>query len=59
LWGGYVSANVSWQLDESWSVMGGVQYQNLGTYRHSFNGQQVELDLSNSFFIAVGLGYSF
>lgn len=35
------------------------QYQNLGTYQHSFGGRQVEVDLRNSIFVTLGLGYSF
>ena len=59
LWGGYLSANVSWQLSEHWSAEGGVQYQYLGTYEHNFGGQAMQLDLSKSVFITIGLGYSF
>ena len=59
LWGGYLSAKVSWQLSERWSAEGGVQYQYLGTYEHNFGGQVVQLDLSKSMFITIGLGYSF
>jgi YD repeat-containing protein len=59
LWGGYLSAKVSWQLSERWSAEGGVQYQYLGTYEHNFGGQVMQLDLSKSVFITVGLGYSF
>jgi hypothetical protein len=59
LWGGYVSAKVAWQLSEHWSAEGGVQYQYLGTYEHNFGGQVMQLDLSKSVFITIGLGYSF
>jgi hypothetical protein len=59
LWGGYLSAKVSWQLSKRWSAEGGVQYQYLGTYEHNFGGQVMQLDLSKSVFITVGLGYSF
>jgi hypothetical protein len=59
LWGGYLSAKVSWQLSERWSAEGGVQYQYLGTYEHNFGGQAMQLDLSKSVFITIGLGYSF
>ena len=59
LWGGYLSAKVSWQLSNRWSAEGGVQYQYLGTYEHTFGGQVMQLDLSKSVFITVGLGYSF
>jgi hypothetical protein len=59
LWGGYLSAKVSWQLSERWSAEGGVQYQYLGTYEHNFGGQVMQLDLSKSVFITIGLGYRF
>jgi YD repeat-containing protein len=59
LGGGYLSAQVSWQLSEHWSAAGGVQYQCLGTYEHNFGGQAMQLDLSKSVFITIGLGYSF
>jgi YD repeat-containing protein len=59
LWGGYLSAKVSWQLSERWSAEGGVQYQYLGTYDHNYGGQAMQLDLSKSVFITIGLGYSF
>src|ERR1051325_8280904 len=59
LWGGFVSANLSWRRGEHWDLSGGIQYQDLGRYRHSFAGQTVELDLRNSIFLRVGVGYSF
>jgi hypothetical protein len=59
LWGGYVAANLSVQLHKNWSAVGGVQYQNLGTYEHSFGGRRVELDLSHSFFVTLGVSCSF
>jgi len=59
LCGGYLSAQLSWQLSEHWSAEGGVQYQCLGTYEHNFGGQGMQLDLSKSVFITIGLGYSF
>ena len=59
LLGGYVGANVSWRFSEHWSAVGGAQYQNLGTYNHTFGSQRVQLDLSNSVFLMLGLGYSF
>jgi hypothetical protein len=59
LWGGYLSAKVSWQLSERWSAEGGVQYQYLGTYEHNYGGQVMQLDLSQSVFLTIGLGYRF
>lgn len=59
IWGGYVGAAVAWQLSDQWSAVGGVQYQNLGTYRKSFGGRQVEVDFQNSIFVTLGLTYCF
>ena len=59
LWGGYVAANVFWRLDEHWSAAGSLQYQNLGNYEHNFGTRKVEVDLSNSLFITIGLSYDF
>lgn len=59
LWGGYVSAAVTWYLSERWSLAGGAQYQTLGDYEHSFGGRKVEVDLNNSWFVTFGLSYKF
>lgn len=59
LLGGYASAKATWHLSERWSLDGGVQFQSLGVYNHSLGGRKVELDLSKSIFIVIGLGYSF
>jgi len=42
-----------------WSVVGGVQYQNLGIYRHNFGARQAEVDLSNSIFVTIGISRTF
>jgi len=59
LWGGYLSAKISWQFSERWSAEGGVQYQYLGTYQHNYGGQVMQLDLSKSIFLTLGLDYRF
>jgi hypothetical protein len=59
LWGGYVSAAVTWYLSERWSLIGGAQFQTLGDYEHSFGGRKVEVDLSNTWFVTLGLSYKF
>jgi hypothetical protein len=59
LWGGYIGANASWQFSESWSAVFGLQYQNLGDYGRSVGERRVKVDLSNSIFITLGLGYTF
>lgn len=59
LWGWYISGNVSVQLSKHWNAAAGLQFQDLGTYRHNLNGQQVELGLASSIFITLGVGYNF
>jgi len=59
LWGGYVAANLYWRLSERWAAVGSVQFQSLGTYDESFGTRRVELDLSKSFFLNVGVSYNF
>jgi hypothetical protein len=59
LWGGYASLNADYRLSEHWGVTGGVQFQDLGTYNHSFDGRKVNLDLSRSVFLLAGVSYSF
>jgi hypothetical protein len=59
LWGYYASLNATWQINHRWGVAGGVQYQDLGTYSHNFAGRGVELDLSRTLFVELGVSYSF
>ena len=59
LWGWYVGANANYKLDENWGITAGVQFQDLGTYNHSFSGRNAQLDLSRSIFLEVGVSYSF
>jgi len=59
LWGGYAALTATCQMDEHWCLVGGVQFQDLGKYNHSFDGRKVSLDLSQSVFLVAGLSYSF
>ena len=59
LCGYYLGLNAAYQFTERWSVEAGVQYQNLGTYDHNFGGRMMQLDLSKSVFLTIGLGYRF
>ncbi|MSU57438.1 MAG: hypothetical protein EXS35_04535 [Pedosphaera sp.] len=59
LWGWYVSANLSWDFNDRWSAVVGVQFQDLGKYRHDFGGRTAELDLSESIFVTIGLSRRF
>ncbi len=59
LWGYYISLDAAYQFNKRWGVEGGVQFQDLGQYSHSFSGRTVSLDLSQSLFVQVGVSYSF
>ena len=59
LWGGYIGLDADYKLSEHWGISGGVQFQDLGKYNHSFGGREVDLDLSRSLFILVGVSYNF
>ena len=59
LWGYYASLDAAYQINKRWGVEGGVQFEDIGKYSHNFGGQGVELDLSRSLFVQVGVSYSF
>jgi len=59
LWGYYASLDATWQINKRWAVDGAVQFQDLGKFNHNFGGRQVELDLSRSLFVELGVSYSF
>ena len=59
LWGWYAGGNAAYQFSEHWSITAGAQFQDLGHYDHSFNGRQVNLDLSRSVLILAGLSCNF
>ena len=59
LWGYYASVDATWQINHRWAVDGALQFQDLGKFDHSFQGRQVELDLSRSLFVELGISYSF
>ncbi|HEX7654591.1 MAG TPA: hypothetical protein VF607_13870, partial [Verrucomicrobiae bacterium] len=59
LGGFYVGLDAQYKFDKDWSVEGGVQFQDIGTYNHNFGGRVVELNLSRSIFLHAGISYSF
>lgn len=59
LMGFYLSSTASWQFAERWRLVGGIEYQNLGTYEHDFDGRTLKLDVGNAIFASVGIGWSF
>ena len=59
LWGIYFGADADYQITKRWGVSAGVEFQDLGTYNHSFGARGAQLDLSGSVFVKVGFSYSF
>ena len=59
LWGFYLDATASYRFSERWSAILGVQYQDVGTYSHSFSGRRVDADLGHSVFVTLGVGWNF
>jgi len=59
LYGGYLSAGLSWHVNQRWNVEASAQYQNLGYARENLGGRTVELDLHRSLSVALGAGFSF
>jgi hypothetical protein len=57
--GVYVAGNVSLALSDSWALVAGAQFEDLGTYTQNVNGKQATLDLSSSIFVTLGVSYSF
>jgi hypothetical protein len=59
LGGFYVGMDAEYRFNHRWSALAGVQFQDLGNYNHNFGGRSVDLDLSQSVFVNVGISYSF
>lgn len=57
--GGYVAGNISYKLAKDWGLFGGVQYQNVGHYSQTVNGETAVLNLDQSIFVVLGASYSF
>lgn len=59
--GGYLagSAVVALNKDKDWSLVGGVQFQDLGEYLHKEGGKKAVLDMSAAIFVTIGVNYSF
>jgi hypothetical protein len=57
--GGYIAANAEYRFAEDWSVIGGVQFQSLANYEGNISGRKVEMDLSSTLFVTLGVSYHF
>jgi hypothetical protein len=59
LGGFYVGVDAEYRINNRWSALAGVQFQDIGDYNHNFGGRSVELNLDQSIFVNVGVSYSF
>ena len=57
--GGFASATISYALNEHVKLFSATQFQDVGQYTHVESGKKAVLDLSQSIFVTVGIGYSF
>lgn len=56
--GGYISTAVDYRFADHWAVSGGLQWEDLGTYNHNFQGHTVSLDMSKSLYFTLGVNYN-
>src|SRR5439155_19683385 len=49
--GYYGGGRIAYNINDSWSVFAGAQYQDVGLYKHSSNNKQAELDLGGNVFV--------
>jgi len=59
VYGGYVSASIHCAINERWGVFLGGQFLGLSGYTASSHGQKVEIDLSRTAFLTLGVTYTF
>lgn len=59
LWGGYAGGSINYRINPDWTAVGGFQWQDLSCFSHNLGAKKVELDMSSSIFLVVGLSYSF
>ena len=57
--GGYVQGTVIWKLNKELDIFASAQYQALASYSQTAAGKRAELNMGESIFVSVGLGFSF
>jgi hypothetical protein len=57
--GGYASGTILYNLKSNIDIFAGAQFQHLGDYTHKLSGNKAELDLGESVFAVLGMGFSF
>jgi len=58
-YGYYVGADVSYSINERWSVLAGGKLQGLGTYTRKIGEGELDLDLRRSVMVSLAIRYSF
>ena len=58
-YGYYVGADVSYSMNEHWSVVAGCKMQGLGIYTREIGQGQLELDLRRSVIASLAVRYTF
>jgi hypothetical protein len=62
-YGYYLGANLAYKVSKRWSAIAGVQWQDLSTFDYVVGSQpasrEVQLDMSGSIYLLLGLSYSF
>jgi hypothetical protein len=58
-YGYFVSADVSYSVNDQWSTVAGCRFQGLGTYKHKIGEGEMQLDLGQSFIVSLAVRYSF
>lgn len=59
LFGGYIGATLTWQLNEQWGVYGGANWIGVEESTTKAGDREVELDLSKGYVLRCGLNYWF
>lgn len=57
--GAFASMELWFALSRDWSAFAGVQYQYFGSSTITAQGKNATLDLGESIFVTLGLGYAF
>ncbi|MDB6056433.1 MAG: hypothetical protein JWO95_277 [Verrucomicrobiales bacterium] len=57
--GYYLAGGADYQFADDWSLVGSVQYQSLANYEHQISGRTIDIDLSSTIFVTLGLSYRF
>ena len=57
--GGYVGANISFEVARATRLFAGAEYQYVGDFTQDAGGKRAKLELGNTVFVKAGISYSF